>query len=171
MKRPASARTRTTARGLTALEAVLLFLIVAAALALLAGRVEGVRTVLREHLATRQLALLQEATLVYFLNQGTFPPGCGDQSSAHTWHALGSAAPSAKVLAGWPTPGNLSADGPADPWQQPYRYLYHDGDSSHRSADNGGWPVFQSAGPDQEFGGMSEPARQVDNRSTDELTP
>lgn len=162
-------RSQRTARGLTALEAVLLFVIVAAVLMLAAGQVERTRTRLRTELAVRQLGLLREALVVYYLEQGAFPPGEADQAAAGAWRTLRASPAAARVLSSWPVgaadvPLNKE---PVDPWRQPYRYLSMTNDRSGRAADNGTWPVFISSGADRSFGGATEPAGEVDNLASD----
>jgi type II secretory pathway pseudopilin PulG len=157
--------------ALAALEAVLLLLIVAAALALLAGQAESARNRLRQDLATRQLAALREALAVYYLHTGSFPAGRPDlaaNDAFRTMQALPSCRP---VLADWPAPAMTLPDAePADPWRSAYRYIASDNDRSGQVADNGGWPFFVSAGPDGDFGDSANPAAETDNRRTDELT-
>lgn len=168
---PAQTRTRTgTARGLAALEAVLVFVVMGVGLGLAAGLAEGMRTRLRQDLAGRQLNLLREATLVYYLDQGDFPPGRDDLAATDAWKMLRSVAPSAKVLAAWGSPADtpVSAE-PVDPWRRPYRYVCAGSDRSKLVLDNGSWPVFVSSGPDRRFGGISDPAAEADNRGTNEL--
>jgi type II secretory pathway pseudopilin PulG len=168
---PAQAGTRTrTARGLAAFEAVLAFVMVGTVLALAAGLGEGMKTRLRQDLASRQLALLREATLVYYLNQGEFPPGRADLAATDAWKALRSTPPAAKLLAAWPSPIDSPAGAePIDPWRRPYRYLCDGNDRSKEVVANGGWPIFVSSGPYQRFGGPADPAGELDNRGTDEL--
>lgn len=159
-----------TAPGLAAMEAVLLFVVCAAALALLAGQGETMRTAMRNDLATRQLVMLREALHVYYLDEGAFPCSRADLAAGDAWKTLHSVPSAAKVLASWPglteTP---AASEPLDPWRQQYRYLHSPQDYSHQVTDNGDWPVFISSGPDRRFGSLSDPAGELDNRTTDEL--
>lgn len=167
---PSRAIDTRTARGLAALEAVLLFVIAAAALALAAGQMEASRTRMRQDLASRQLDLLREALVVYYLDQGAFPPGRLDLSARQTLKTLRQVPPAARLLAEWPAAADSAPEAePLDPWRNPYRYLHAGNDRYGQVADNGHWPLFVSAGPDGWFGGMADPAGEVDNRRTDEL--
>ena len=161
-----------TARGLAALEAVLLFFICAAVLAVLAGQTEAMRTRMRQDMADRQLALLREALVVYFLDQGAFPPGQGDLSAGDAWNAIRLVPSAGRTVSGWPAPvGGPPRSVPLDPWRHAYRYMCLSNDRSGQVIDNGHWPVLVSAGPDGRFGGITDPAAEVDNRRTDELLP
>ncbi len=160
------------ASGLAALEALLLLVIAAAGLALLAGQAEAVRDRLRQELASRQLAALREALTVYYLDTGTFPAGAADLSATDAFRRLRSSLPAGTVPADWPqAPREPGRDDPLDPWRRTYRYIGPGNDSAAQPADNGGWPLFVSAGPDGDFGGPGNPGAEVDNRRTDELLP
>jgi general secretion pathway protein G len=157
-------------RGLAALEALLLLVIVVAGLSLLVGQAESARDQLRTDLASRQLAVLREALSVYYLDTGTFPPGKPDATCGNAFKALWSWPSSGMVLANWPQPAPAQPDAaPCDPWRTPYRYIAPESDRSQQVAGNGGWPFFLSAGPDGDFGDAGRPAAEVDNRRTDEL--
>lgn len=159
-----------TARGLGALEAVLLFLLCGAALAVATAQIESMRTTMRTDLAFQHLLLLKEATLIYYLDQGAFPPGRIDLSAGDAWRTLRSVGPSAKVLAGWESVGESAVAGePLDPWRQPYRYMAPGPEISARVTESGYWPVFASGGPDQHFGSASDAMAEIDNIATDSL--
>ena len=157
-------------RGLAALEALLLLVIVSATLALVVGQAESARDRLRQDLASRHLSLLREALSVYYLETGTFPPGRPDGACGDAFKALRSRPSSGTVLAEWPQPALGQPDvAPCDAWRSAYRYVTPENDLSQQVAGNGGWPFFLSAGPDGDFGGGAGPAGEVDNRRTDEL--
>ncbi len=157
-------------RGLAALEALLLLVIVAAALCLLAGQTESARDRLRQDLASRQLAVLQEALVVYYLDAGAFPAGAADLSASDVFRSLSSTPAAATVLADWPqAPREVGREEPVDPWQSAYRYMAPGNDRGQQVAGNGSWPVFVSAGADGDFGGPANPSAEVDNRRSDEL--
>ncbi len=156
--------------ALAALEAILLLVIVAAGLALWAGQAESARDRLRQALATEQLALLQEALTVYYLDQGAFPPGQPDLGGAAPFKALRALPSSNTLLPDWPTTAAPSPQTePTDPWRSSYHYITTENDRWQQVANNGGWPFFVSPGPDRDFGGLASPAAEVDNRRTDEL--
>jgi type II secretory pathway pseudopilin PulG len=165
---PASPRQRPS--GVAALEAILLLAVVAAALALLAGQAESARNRLRQDLASSQLAILREALAVYYLDTGSFPPGKIDLSSRDAFKTMRALPACACALADWPQPAMADPDsGPVDPWRSAYRYIAPENDGTGQVADNGGWPLFVSAGPDGDFGDPADPAAEADNRRTDDL--
>ncbi len=156
--------------ALAAFEAILLLVIVAAALALLAGRAESARNRLRQDVAWRQLAVLREALVVYYLDTGSFPEGRPDLAATDAFKTMRALPSCGSVLADWPAPAMAQPEaGPADPWRSAYRYISPDNDRTGQVADNGGWPVFVSAGPDGDFGDSAGPGAETDNRRTDEL--
>ncbi len=155
-------------RGLAAFEAVLLLLILAAGMALLAGQAERSRSRLRESLADRQIVLLREAMAAYHRDTGLFPPGEADFAAGDAFDALQRVDASARLLQTWPAPAGQQGDAHVDPWRRPYRYLAGE-NAEAVVAENGGWPVFVSAGPDGRFGGSDGPSARADDRRTDEL--
>jgi len=121
-------------------------------------------------LASRQLAVLREALVVYFLETGSFPLGKPDLSAADAFRTIGALPSCSAVLADWPAPAMVQPDaGPIDPWRSAYRYIAPQNDPSGQVDGNGGWPVFVSPGPDGDFGDSGNAAAESDNRRTDEL--
>lgn len=166
-RRPCEFRCPTVVWGLTFLEAVVVFLFIAALLVLLAGQIESLRRRLRQDLADRQLAVLHEALVVYFLNNGEFPPGRTDLSATDAWHALCTSSAAGLLFADWPYPIGHRTQQPIDAWGRPYRYLSLEHDPRGRVVSNGNWPIFISAGPDGDFGDTDASA-EADNRRTNE---
>ena len=156
-------------RGIAILEAVLLFVVIAGALALLAGQAEALRGRLRQKLATEQLRILQEVLVVYYLNVGSFPPGQENLSAGQAWDALQASSAVRGTLAGWTAPAaRQTQDPPIDAWGRAYRYLTLANDVSDLVVSNGNWPIFVSAGPDGDFGDL-DPSAEADNCRTDAL--
>ena len=155
--------------GLTVVELLALVLVIGGVVCFLLGLTDYVRKELKCAQCVRLLRLLDQALTRYQLAEHAFPAGRADADSRQCL----------RLLAGHPSSGSLlgrlsptlrgdSPSGPVvvDPWLQPLRYITDRADPERFRA-NGSRPIFESAGPDRDFGDH-DPAASLDNIATDE---
>ena len=155
---------------MTLVELLLTYVLLALLLVLMVGVSEYVQRQARRQLAEDMVLTLRETLLAYHASVGRFPGGWADgESTAAITVLLGEPA-CARVLQDWPV--TLSAPRqPAhyvDPWGRSFRYLTTASGAEHRErvTMDGGVPIFESAGPDGDFGDTDLQARE-DNLASD----
>ncbi len=141
---------------MTLVEMAVVVLLIGIALFLLAGLARATRQQAKKDLARRLLCSLDQAMTVYIQRYGSPPPGDPSGSADRAIAALLSYKPSGAKLDGLPsvlrrTERNILVD----PWGTPLRYVTANHTSAvmrRRIATNKGLGIFDSAGPDRQFG-------------------
>jgi type II secretory pathway pseudopilin PulG len=111
---------------------------------------------------------LGSALAAYAEVTGAYPPGRVDEASDPALAALQTAPASAAQIQKVKSNLVFLSDGKwrcVDPWGRPLRYLTarsNRPEPRRRVEANGGVPIFESAGPDRDFGDVIS-ARQADN--------
>jgi len=169
-KRTMRARRRV---AVTALGVVVAGVVLALLLVILSGLYDHSLDRVKTRQAVALIATLDRAVRAYADAGGTHPPGSPDAGLRRVLPTLLSVPESRKHLAEL-TPALLFlVDGQPrcqDPWGRPIRCLTDRAASAafrDRVQRNHGVPVFESAGPDRDFGDNSD-ARQADNVRSDE---
>ncbi|MBN1343084.1 MAG: hypothetical protein JXQ73_10415 [Phycisphaerae bacterium] len=123
---------------------------------LLSGFARTSRLQAKKDLAVRLLCSLDEALTVYIQHYETAPPGRPDGSATAAIEALLAYGPSSAKLDGLPAVlRRAEGQGLVDPWGSPLRYVTVAHESAvmrSRVVTNKGRPIFDSAGPDRQFG-------------------
>ena len=160
--------------GMTVPELALAMGVLGVVLVLLAGLIRHVRNDAKAEQSRRLLLALDEAIGRYQAAHGSYPPGSEDLSSAACLAALeGEAAAWEAVQSVSPLLVGESGEEKRcfrDGWGTPVRYLTGKGarKARERVRIHGGRPIFESAGPDRNFGD-GYPASLPDNLATDYL--
>ncbi len=156
------------------MELLLVYVVLALAVVLLAGVNRYVQREAKCRLAEDMLLTLRESLPAYHEAVGRYPAEQPNHDAEQAIAALLSESASAKILERWPlararTPGS----GPqfVDPWGTRFRYLVRDDSAKLGAPDSaklpaGTVPLFESSGPDREFGEADGP-RAKDNLSSD----
>lgn len=160
---------RRSARAMTLVEMVIAVVLIGASLFLLVGWTNAIRTRAKIALARRVLVELDRALIRYYESEKRYPVSPDAESDPtpiadalwlhRTSRDLKEAVP--KSL--WSTRGRRTL---LDPWGRPLRYR----SSASRSPDvetNENRPIFESAGPDGDFGD-DDPQYQGDNLRSDD---
>jgi type II secretory pathway pseudopilin PulG len=119
------------------------------------------------------IAALARAASLYHESTGAYPPGRIDAGCDRALIALHASPRPAQTLKGVSGPWLAAVNGLprcVDPWGREVRYLTDLTEVAayrRRLIQNGGVPIFESAGPDRDFGD-SEPGDQSDNIRSDE---
>lgn len=137
-------------------EMAVVVLLLGIVLFLLAGLARTTRQRAKKDLTLRLLCALDEAMGVYIEQYGSPPPGDASGTADRAIAALLKFGPSSAALDGLP-PVLRRRKGQAlvDPWGVSLRYVTATHASvmmRNRVATNGGRPIFDSAGPDRQFG-------------------
>ncbi|MBN1488563.1 MAG: hypothetical protein JXA69_01495 [Phycisphaerae bacterium] len=139
----------------------------------LAGGARAVRRQAKRNLGITQMTALREALAAYEAATDAYPPAAPDGSAGPAIAALLAVPETAAKLEPLPASLELGQDpqaGGLDPWGRPLRYLAADATRERDRAEvaaNGGRPLFESAGPDGDFG-HTDPGDDDDNlRSSD----
>lgn len=166
---------RRSARALTLPEFLLVLGGMGVALVIVAGAIRHVRDDAKVAQTHRFLSRLDRALSVYHKAHASYPAGGLDAGSADCLAAL-KADPSAWSVLDGLSPRLIArpAGKPRyfqDGWGTPLRYITAAGSSSmqDRVAVHDGRPIFESAGPDRDFG-HRDLAGLTDNLATDYLT-
>ncbi len=161
-------------RGMTRVELLLVYVVLALAAVLLAGVNRYVQREAKSRLAEDMLLTLRESLPAYHDAVGHYPTEQPNLNAEGAIAALLSESASAEILERWPLalphgPGNgLQL---VDPWGTRFRYLIRDdsvaiGTQGSMKPPAGTVPLFESAGPDREFG-EADGSRAKDNLSSD----
>ncbi len=161
-------------RGMTRVELLLVYVVLALAAVLLAGVNRYVQREAKCRLAEDMLLTLRESLPAYHEAVGRYPAEQPDHEAERAIAALLSESASAEILESWPL---ALPHGPrnglqfVDPWGIRFRYLIRDdsvtfGAQGSAKPPAGILPLFESAGPDREFGD-ADGARTKDNLSSD----
>ncbi len=159
---------------MTRVELLLVYVVLALATVLLAGVNGYVQREAKCRLAEDMLLTLRESLPAYHEAVGRYPAERPDHDAEQAIAALLSESASAEILKSWPLarthmPGTELQL--VDPWGSRFRYLIR-GDSVAFGAQGsamppaGTVPLFESAGPDREFGDVDR-SRAKDNLSSD----
>lgn len=160
---------RTT--GMTLIEMTITVTIVGFGLFLLMGWSNNQRQAAQRDLAIRLLTDLDKCLARYHRATGMYPRLTGPNAVNWVTAALldhEKTRPTLEALPEslWQGPGRKNL---VDPWGTPLRY-YSDPAESRLVRANSGRPVFESAGPDREFGD-TDPVRLGDNLRSDDPGP
>ncbi len=161
-------------RGMTRVELLLVYVVLALAAVLLAGVNRYVQREAKCRLAEDMLLTLRESLTAYHETMGRYPAEQPDHNAERAIAALLLEPASAEILEHWPVvrtsiPGNgLQL---VDPWGARFRYLVRDdsvavGKEKSVKPPAGTVPLFESAGPDRGFGDAVG-SRAKDNLSSD----
>ncbi len=161
-------------RGMTRVELLLVYVVLALAAVLLAGVNRYVQREAKCRLAEDMLLTLRESLPAYHEAVGRYPADRPDSDAEQAIAALLSELASAEILERWPVVRTgMLGNGLqlVDPWGTGFRYLIRDdsvafGAQGSSNPSAGTVPLFESAGPDREFGD-SDGARAKDNLSSD----
>ncbi len=161
-------------RGMTRVELLLVYVVLTLAVVLLAGVNGYVQREAKCRLAEDMLLTLRESLPAYHEAVGEYPAEQHDHDADRAIAALLSESASAETLKRWPLalphgPGNGIQL--VDPWGTRFRYLIRDdsvtiGAQGSSKPSAGTVPLFESAGPDREFGD-TDGSRAKDNLSSD----
>ncbi len=161
-------------RGMTRVELLLVYVVLALATVLLSGVNRYVQREAKCRLAEDMLLTLRESLPVYHEAVGRYPEEQPDHDAKRAIAALLSESASTEILESWPLalprgPGNRVQL--IDPWGTRFRYLIRDDSVTIRAQGSakppaGTVPLFESAGPDREFGD-ADGSRAKDNLSSD----
>ncbi len=161
-------------RGMTRVELLLVYVVLALAAVLLAGVSRYVQREAKCRLAEDMLLTLRESLPAYHEAVGRYPTEQPNHNAEPAIAALLSESASAEILKSWPLaltrmPGNGLRL--VDPWGTRFRYVIRDdiatiGTLGSAKPPAGTVPLFESAGPDREFGD-ADGARAKDNLSSD----
>ena len=160
--------------GMTRVELLLVYVVLALAAVLLAGVNRYVQREAKCRLAEDMLLTLRESLPAYHKAVGRYPAEQPDGDAERAIATLLSESGSAEILERWPLartrrPGNGLQF--VDPWGTRFRYLIRDdsvafGAQGSATPPAGTVPLFESAGPDREFGD-ADGALAKDNLSSD----
>ena len=161
-------------RGMTRVELLLVYVVLALATVLLAGVNRYVQREAKCHLAEDMLLTLRESLPAYHEAVGRYPAEQPNHDAEQAISALLSESVSAEILERWPLAQTRMPENAlhlVDPWGTRFRYLIRDDSVAFRTQGSakppaGIVPLFVSAGPDREFGD-SDGARAKDNLSSD----
>ena len=167
-------RRRRCRRGMTRVELLLVYVVLALATVLLAGVNRYVQREAKCRLAEDMLLTLRESLPAYHEAVGRYPAEREDHDAERAIAALLSESASAEILKSWPL---ARAHGPGsglqlvDPWGTRFRYSIRDdsvllGAQGSANPSAGTVPLFESAGPDRAFGD-ADGALAKDNLSSD----
>ncbi len=159
---------------MTRVELLLAYVVLALATVLLAGVNRYVQREAKCRLAEDMLLTLRESLPAYHEAVGRYPAEQPDHDAEQAIAALLAESASVEILKNWPLartrmPGNgLQL---VDPWGTRFRYLIRDdsvafGAPGSAKPPAGTVPLFESAGPDREFGDANA-SRAKDNLSSD----
>jgi len=141
---------------MTLVEMAVVVLLLGIALFLVAGLARTTRQRAKRELTVRLLCALDDALKAYMARYKSPPPGTADGSADEAIAALLAHGPSSAKLDGLPSVlRRTEAKTLVDAWGTPLRYVTADHASPElrrRVAANGGRPIFDSAGPDRQFG-------------------
>lgn len=156
---------------MTLIEMVITVSVVGFGLFLLVGWTGDMREDARRDLAVRMLAELDRALAKYHRLTGHYPRTSGPNAANWATAALLDYEKTRSTLEAfppslWEGPGYKNL---IDPWGTRMRYHAEDRVSKLVRA-NGGRPVFESAGPDRDFGD-NDPTRIGDNLRSDDPGP
>ncbi len=157
---------------MTAVELLLLCALLGVLVALVVGISDYVQREAKRRLAEDMVLTLREALVSYHNATGTYPPGRIDDDSQEALAAMLAERDSAVVLHDWPEA--LAGKAPQagqfrDPWGRPFRYVTAvgaDREQGERLDMDNGVPIFESSGPDGDFGDL-RPEAQEDNLASD----
>jgi len=159
---------------MTRVELLLVYVVLALAMVLLAGVNRYVQREAKCRLAEDMLLTLRESLPAYHEAVGRYPTEQPNHDAEQAIAALLSESASAEILESWPlartrTPGNALQL--VDPWGTRFRYSIRNdsvalGAQGSAKPPAGTVPLFESAGPDREFGD-ADGARTKDNLSSD----
>lgn len=140
-------------RAMTLVETVLTVSLVSFGLFLVAGWMSTMRGDAKHDLAVRMLADLDDALVRYRRATGMYPPTRGSESAISAVVDLLDQEKSRPVIESFPAslrrgPNRYDL---IDPWGTPLRYIGQNAGDPIVAA-NHGRPVFESAGPDGDFG-------------------
>ena len=155
-------------------ELLLVYVVLALAAVLLAGVNRYVQREAKCRLAEDMLLTLRESLPAYHEAVGRYPAEQPDHDAERAIAALLSESASAEILENWPlarTHGPENRLQLVDPWGTRFRYLIPDdraalGAQGAAKPPAGTVPLFESAGPDREFGDADR-SRAKDNLSSD----
>jgi hypothetical protein len=145
---------------MTRVELLLVYVVLALATVLLAGVNRYVQREAKCRLAEDMLLALREALPAYHGVVGRYPKEEADHNAEGAIAALLSESASAAILESWPLP-RPQAPGRGlqfvDPWGTRFRYWTRDdravsGSPGSEELPPGTVPLFESAGPDRDFG-------------------
>lgn len=157
---------------MTLVELLLAYVVLGLLLVMVAGVSGYVQREAKRRLGEDMVITLREGVLAYRGDTGHFPSAAPDQSSVGAIAELLANAASSRLLADWPVSPPRGSDTIAqyvDPWGRSFRYVTSQNGSPLRREDvalNAGVPIFESAGPDGDFGD-DRPANRGDNISSD----
>ncbi len=164
--------------GMTLVEMVITVSIVGFGLFLLMGWMDSMRQDARRDLAIRMLSELDKCLARYHRSTGHYPRTSGPNAANWATAALLDHGRTREALEAFP-PSLWSGPGYKnliDPWGTPLRY-HAEEDGARRDSRtskivraNSGRPVFESAGPDRDFGD-TDPSRLGDNLRSDDPGP
>ncbi len=159
---------------MTRVELLLVYVVLALAIVLLAGVNRYVQREAKCRLAEDMLLTLRESLPAYHEAVGRYPAEQPDHNAERAISALLSESASAEILKRWPlartrVPG--SGLQLVDPWGTRFRYLIRDdraafGAQGSAKPPAAAVPLFESAGPDREFGD-ADGSWAKDNLSSD----
>ena len=160
--------------GMTRAELLLVYVVLALVLVLMAGLGGYVQKEAKSRLAEDMLLTLREALAAYHSAVGRYPPGVDSQRAEPAMTALLAEGAARAVVDDWRASfadpaGSLVL--PLDPWGLELRYLTERNLTPAQRAQLIGdgalvMPVFESAGPDRDFGDRDSSGMQ-DNLSSD----
>ena len=159
-------------RGMTLLELVLAYLVLALILSGLVGLGAYVQREAKIRQAQEMVMLLRDATIAYHQTRSEYPHGLVDGDPQSALQSLLEETASAARLSAWPgkqSATNTVLEDLKDPWGRDWRYWAIARADSHyreRLATEHGLPIFESAGPDGRFG-LKEPIYRSDNIASD----
>ncbi len=159
---------------MTRVELLLVYVVLALAAVLLAGVNRYVQREAKCRLAEDMLLTLREALPAYHEAVGRYPASQLDRDAEQAIAALFSESASAEILENWPLAQARGAGDElqlVDPWGTRFRYLIRDDRVTLGAQDSakppaGTVPLFESAGPDRDFGD-ADGALAKDNLSSD----
>lgn len=168
---PAMSPSQEPRAAMTLVEMAVTVTIIGFGLFLLVGWTNAQRLAARKDLAVRLLTDLDKCLARYHRTAGSYPQSSGPHSATWATTALLDHDKTRPILEAlppslWLGPGKKNL---VDPWGMPLRYHYDPALSPFVRA-NGGRPVFESAGPDRDFGD-DDPARLGDNLRSDDPGP
>jgi hypothetical protein len=156
---------------MTFLEMNIAVLVLGGSLFLLAGWMRREREAAKHDLAVRMLVDLDKALVRYQRAEGQYPQTFGPDSAISVTVILADHERCRPILDSLPNClwERRQRRVLVDPWGMPLRY--HSEKSKHPEvAANGGRPVFESAGPDRDFGDL-DPSAVGDNLRSDDPGP
>ena len=154
-------------------ELALSAVMIVGALMLVAGLYEHYLNRAKVRQVSNLIEGLSQAAAVYRETTGAYPPGRWGDTCGPALAGLQMVSASAAQLDKLGSSLLFLADGKLrciDPWGQPLRYLTDRSagpERRRRVQDNGEVPIFESAGPDRDFGD-ADTSRQADNICSDD---